>query len=232
MRKGGLVVAALAVLLLALSGCGDSSEGSGGSAHINEDSGSTHDLIADERTGTAPPPAKVTNLRKAAEDANCFLVLDRERKKGEEVPPGTQPPRFGVYPPPSGPYVEAPHQQADGAYLNLPDTINWLGSLSNGRMAIQYAPDLSEKSQLELKGLYDTMYGATLLFPDDEMQYAVAATSWANFLGCTTYETQKTLDALRAFGKATWGKHGKNPVDSVPFEGPTPADPEEQNENG
>ena len=228
MAKGGLVVVALVAVVVAISGCGGSSEGSGGAAHINEESGSTHDLVVDERTGPTPPPVKVTDLRKAADQASCYLLLGTKPEKGKKLPPGAPTPEYQTDPPASGPYVEPPHQQADGAYLNLPAPINQVGALNNGRMTIQYAPDLAEDFQLELKGLYDTMYGATLFFPNDEMQYAVAATTWTNFLGCTSYDSQKTLDALQAFGKATWGKHGGEPVDALPFEGPTPADPAKQ----
>ena len=73
-------------------------------------------------------------------------------------------------------------------------------------MEIQYSPDLPEKNQLELKGLYDTMYGATLLFPNEEMPYEVAATTWTNLLGCKQYKGASTLDAIRAFGKADLGQ--------------------------
>lgn len=227
MIKGGLVATALVAALMAISGCGGSSEGSSSAAHINQESGSTHDLVLDDRTGPPPPPVKVTDLRKAAEQADCYLLRGTKPEKGKELPPGAPTPDYQTDPPASGPYVEPPHQQADGAYMNLPDQINQVGALNNGRMTIQYAPDLSEEFQLELKGLYDTMYGATLFFPNDEMLFAVAATTWTNFLGCTSYDSQKTLDALRAFGKATWGKHGGEPVEAFPFEGPTPADPEE-----
>jgi hypothetical protein len=224
MSKGGFVVSALVAAVIAVSGCGGSSEGN---AHINEESGSTHDLVVDEREGTPPPPMKDTELRKAAREADCYLVLGMKPEKGKRVAPGTPTRPYQTDPPTAGPYVEPPHQQADGAYLNFPDRINQVGALNNGRMTIQYAPDLVEDFQLELKGLYDTMYGATLFFPNDEMQYAVAATTWGNILGCTSYEGQKTLDAIRAFGRETWGKHGNEPVEAFPFEGPTPADPEE-----
>jgi uncharacterized protein DUF3105 len=229
MGKRGLVMFALvaALFVFAASGCGDSSDGASENAHLNEDSGSTHDLVLDDRVGTPPPPVKETKLSKAAEEGSCFLLRDVPPKKGKPIPPDTEPPKYQTDPPVSGPYVEPPHQQADGAYMQRPEPINVLGALNNGRMAIYYAPDLSEEIQMELKGLYDTMYGATLFFPDDEMDFAVAATTWTNFLGCTSYDSQKTLDALRAFGKATWGKHGGKPVESVPFEGPTPVDPEQ-----
>jgi hypothetical protein len=228
MFKGVLVVIALLAALFVVSGCGDSSSGdSGGSAHINEESGSTHDLLPDERVGTPPPAPKETDLKKVAEKANCFLFLNTQPKKGKPLPQGAAPPEYETYPPASGDYVETPYQQADGAYLNMVENIDQLGAVNHGRLAIQYAPDLPEGMQLKLKGLYDTMYGATLLFPNDEMEYAVAATAWTKFLGCTAFEGQKTLDAVRAFGKATWGRYGSEPVKSFPFEGPTPADPEE-----
>lgn len=226
MGKRGLIMIALvaALFVFAASGCGEDSEGSSGNAHVNEDSGTTHDLIRDERVGTPPAPPKETKLRKLAEDAGCFLLLDYREQKPKHLAPGTEPPKYNSDPPTSGPHVEPPYQQADGAYLVEPDEINVVGALDHGRMAIAYAPDMFEEIQLELKGLYDTMYGGTLLFPDDDMQYAVTATTWANFLGCTGWEGEKTLDAVRAFGKATWGKHGSKP--DFPVEGPTPAKPE------
>jgi hypothetical protein len=226
MGKRGLVVIALAAALSATSGCGESSEGAGGNnAHVNESSGSTHGLIRDERVGTPPAAPKATKLRELANAANCFLFLDYREQKPKELPRGAEPPQYHTNPPTSGPHVEPPYQQADGAYLIEPDSINLVGALDYGRMEIAYAPDMSEEIQLKLKGLYNTMYGGTLLFPDDEMQFAVAATTWSNFLGCTGYEGQKTLDVVRAFGKATWGKYGSKPVDAFPVEGPTPADP-------
>ena len=94
----------------------------------------------------------------------------------------------------------------------MPAEIDFVHSLEHGRLEIQYAPDLPEKDQLALKGLYDTMYGATLLFPNEKMPYEVAATTWTNLLGCPTYKGAITLDAIRAFGKATWGKYGGEPV--------------------
>jgi hypothetical protein len=90
---------------------------------------------------------------------------------------------------------------------------------------IQYSPDLSEEDQLAIKGVYDTMYGATLLFPNDKMPYEVAATTWTNLLGCPTYKGAITLDAIRDFGKATWGRYGGEEVFAFTFTGPTPVEP-------
>ena len=57
------------------------------------------------------------------------------------------------------------------------------------------------------------------------MPYAVAATTWTNLLGCPAYKGAITLDAIRAFGKATWGKYGGEAAEDFPFTGPTPAEP-------
>ena len=104
----------------------------------------------------------------------------------------------------------------------MPAEINLVHTLEHGRMEIQYAPDLPQKDQLALKGLYDTMYGATLLFPNDKMTYAVAATTWTNLIGCPEYKGAITLDAIRAFGDETWGRYGGEPAEAFEFTGPTP----------
>ena len=77
-----------------------------------------------------------------------------------------------------------PIQQADGAYSEEPEKIDFVHSLEHGRVEIQYSPELAEKDQLALKGLYETLYAATLLFPNKEMPYAVAATAWRHLMGC------------------------------------------------
>jgi uncharacterized protein DUF3105 len=106
----------------------------------------------------------------------------------------------------------------------MPQEIDFVHSMEHGRLEIQYSPDLPESAQLELVGLYETMYGATLLFPNTNMPYEVAATTWRNLLGCNEYKGAITLDAIRDFGKQTWG-HGREPVEGFPFTGPTPVEP-------
>jgi len=222
--RGVVLVLALVAALLAV-GCGG---GDGnGLAHVNEATGSTNGVPLDEREGTPPPPVKQTNLKKLAEEAGCFLLPNLPEEGNEEVAPGTPSPQYKAALPTSGTHVEEPHQQADGAYTLAPEPIDFVASLDHGRVEIQYAPDLSEEIQLELKGLYDTMYGGVLLFPNESMDFAVAATAWRALLGCTTWEGDTTLDAIRAFGKATWGKRGSKSVDEFPVEGPTPRNPEE-----
>src|SRR4051794_30575298 len=218
------VLLVLVVVLFALSGCGGSDTGQeGGNAHINPQSGSTNEAVPDERVGTTPPPAKGMKVAKAAEAANCYLLRRVPPENDKVISPTAPAPEYPKDPPSSGPHVAPPHQQADGAYLVLPDESATVASLNHGRMAIQYAPDLAEESQLEMKGLYDTMYGGTLIFPNNTMEYAVAATTWSNLLACAGYQGAATLEAIRAFGKATWGKYGDEPLNKFPIEGPTPA---------
>jgi hypothetical protein len=230
---------AVAVFILAGSGGDDNGGGSGGSkdeggAHINLDTeiGSTNGVEPDERAGIVPPPPKVADLRQAAKQAGCDLRLHLKDEGHQHIAPGSPTPHYKTNPPTSGAHVEPPYQQADGAYREMPAPIDFVHSLEHGRLEIQYSPDLPEADQLALKGLYDSMYGATLLFPNDEMPYAVAATTWTNMLGCPKYKGAITLDAVRDFGKATWGKYGGEPVYAFTFSetAPTPAEPEEASE--
>jgi len=222
------VVIAVGVLIFILvSGGGDSSES--GDAHINANQamGNTNGVQPDDRAGIEPARTKVFDLDQAAKEAGCKVELKLEDEGHTHLPQNSPPPNYKTNPPTSGNHVEPPFQQADGAYSDEPKALDVVHSLEHGRLAIQYSPDLPEKAQLELIGLYDTMYGATLLFPNDKMPYEVAATTWTNLLGCKTYKGQATLDAIRAFGRETWGKYGGEPVEGFTFTGPTPAQPDE-----
>jgi hypothetical protein len=220
----GLAVIAGIVAVIVSSGGGGG--GATTDAHIEQGSGSTNGIEPDNRTGTPPPPAKVTNLKVAAKKAECDLRLHLKDEGHTHIAPGSQTPDYKTNPPTSGNHVEPPFQQADGAYAEMPEEIDIVHSLEHGRMEIQYSPDLPEKQQLELKGLYDTMYGGALFFPNDKMDYKVAATTWTNLLGCDEYKGSITDDAIRAFGEATWGKYGGEPVNAFGLKtGPTPAEP-------
>ncbi|HEX6229557.1 MAG TPA: DUF3105 domain-containing protein [Solirubrobacterales bacterium] len=197
-----------------------------GLAHIEQGSGSSNGLEPDGRKGTAPPPAKVKNLKKAARMAGCDLRLGLEDEGHTHIGRSASPPDYKTNPPTSGNHVIPPYQQADGAYAEMPDEINLVHSLEHGRMQIHYTPELSEEDQLAMKGLYDTMYGGTLLFPNSNMDYAVAASTWTNLLGCDEFKGQATFDAIRAFGMATWGRYGGEPVNAFALKGPTPAEPQ------
>lgn len=214
------VLGAVAVLVIGSGGGGAS-----GGAHVNVESGSTNGVSPDGRSGTAPPPVKVADLKTAANKAGCELRLHLKDEGHEHIPPGSPTPPYETNPPTSGNHVEPPYQQADGAYSQMPQEIDIVHSLEHGRLEIQYAPKLSEKDQLALKGLYDSLYAATLLFPNEKMPYQVAATTWTNLIGCKTYKGAITEDAIRDFGKATWGRYGGEPPEAFPFTGPTPANP-------
>jgi len=225
-----ILAVAVAIFIIA-SGSGSSSgpEKDEGGAHINLNTqiGSTNGVQPDERAGIVPPPPKLTNLQAAAKKAECALELHLRDQGHEHIPPGSPTPDYNTNPPVSGPHVDPPYQQADGAYAEEPEPIDFVHSLEHGRMEIQYSPKLPERAQLELKGLYDTMYGATLLFPNPEFEFQVAVTTWTNLMTCYRYKGEITLDAIRAFGKATWGKYGGEDVFAFTFTGPTPAEPEE-----
>lgn len=218
----GLLVLGGLVSVIASSG-GD--DGGSSAAHILQETGSTNGFEPDEREGAAVPAAKQVTLEKAAKDASCVLRLELKDEGNVHLPPTAPTPDYQTSPPTSGNHAEPPYQQADGAYSEMPDEIFLVHTLEHGRMEIQYSPDLPEEEQLELKGLYDTMYGGTLLFPNPDMDYAVAATTWTNLLGCPEYKGAATLDAIRAFGKETWGRYGGEPVNAFGLKGPTPVEP-------
>jgi len=216
----GLIVVAGIVAVIASSGGGDS-----GAAQINQASGSTNGFDPDQREGTAPAAVEVTDLQEAAKQAGCTLRLELKNEGKEHLPPTAETPDYKTSPPTSGNHATSPYQQADGAYSEMPDEIFMVHSLEHGRMQIQYSPDLPEEDQLALKGLYETMYGGTLFFPNENMDYEVAAATWTNLLGCPEYKGEITLDAIRAFGKETWGKYGGEPVNAFSLKGPTPVEP-------
>ncbi len=216
----GLIVVAGIVAVIA-----SSSGGASGEAHINQASGSTNGIKPDERAGTTVAAVKITNLKQAAKQAGCALRLHLKDEGHEHISPTSPTPDYKTNPPTSGNHVEPPYQQADGAYSEMPGEIFIVHSLEHGRMEVQYSPELPEEDQLALKGLYDTMYGGTLLFPNENMDYEVAATTWTNMLGCPKYKGAITLDAIRDFGKATWGRYGGEPATAFSLKGPTPVEP-------
>lgn len=216
-----VVIAGIVALVVNSGGGGGASSG----AHISLESGSTNGVPTDGRSGTPPAPVKVTDLKTAAKQAGCELRLGLKDEGHEHIPPGSKTPAYETNPPTSGPHVEPPYQQADGAYSKMPDEIDFVHSLEHGRLEIQYAPDLPEKNQLALKGLYDTLYAGALLFPNSKMPYQVGATTWTNLIGCKAYRGSITDDAIRDFGQETWGRFGGESPEGFPFSGPTPANP-------
>jgi hypothetical protein len=200
------VIAIVAIFVLS-SG---SDSAAHGNPHINLDSGITNGIALDSRAGIEPPAFEEQNLQAAARAANCELRLRLPEEGDEHIPASAPEPRYKTNPPTSGDHVE--EQQADGAYRESPPLVSVVHSLEHGRLAIQYRPDLPERAQLELIGLFDTMYGGTLLFPNPDMPYMVAATTWTNLMACHSYHQAMTIAAIEAFGGATWGRFGGEPI--------------------
>ncbi|MDQ2630877.1 MAG: DUF3105 domain-containing protein [Actinomycetota bacterium] len=217
---GTLALIALGAVLVLSSGS-DSTDV--GDPHINLESGITNGIAPDTRVGIEPPELEEQNLQAAARAADCELRLRLPEEGDEHIPASAPEPRYKTNPPTSGDHVE--EQQADGAYRETPPPVSVVHSLEHGRLAIQYRPDLPERAQLELIGLFNTMYGGILFFPNPNMPYLVAATTWTKLLACPRYQGAETLVALRAFGKATWGRFGGEPVIGLSPEAPTPSSP-------
>ena len=138
------------------------------------------------------------DLENAAAEAGCDLRLGLPDEGSTTWSPAPSP-RLRHQPADLGQPVITAFQQADGAYLEAPELIEFVHSLEHGRIEIQYAPELPEADQLALKGVFDESPSGMLLFPNSRMPYEVAATAWTQLMGCKSYEGAKTLDAIRNF---------------------------------
>lgn len=206
---GLLAAAVIAGIVVATISGGDGGSGSDSPA-INSATGYVPEgAEGDEREGTAPPEQRQLNLRKAARAAGCELRSPEDEGNGH-LGPSEEPPEYGTNPPTSGNHD--PRPLADGAYKAAPPQRHVIHSLEHGRVAIQYDPELPEQQQLAIKGVFDADRGGMLLFPNPEMPYAVAATAWAQLLGCERYD-EGALDALQAFRDQY---RGRGP-EAVPF---------------
>ena len=165
------VVLAIAAVIFVLASGGDGDSAPEGDAHINLNAsiGSTNGVEPDDRAGTVPAAAKVTEPRGGGQGGRLRAAAEAEGR-GPRPHPGRlagarlqdQPADLGQ---PRRTALPAGRRRLHG---DAGAEIDFVHSLEHGRLEIQYAPDLPEDDQLELKGLYDTMYGATLLFPNDE----------------------------------------------------------------
>jgi Protein of unknown function (DUF3105) len=198
----GLLAAAVVVgiVVVLAGGSGGESEGeqvaeSAENAHIDPTTGIT--VSPDEREGTPPPPIEQARLEQAAEDADCDLRVDLPDEGSNHLAGNEDPPEYETTPPTSGDHD--PNPLADGAYSETPEPRNFVHTLEHGRIEIQYNPDLPEKDQLALKGVFDEDPDGMAFFPNADMPYDVAATAWTQLLGCRSYEGPATLDAIRAF---------------------------------
>ena len=197
---GILTLAVLVGIVVAIASGGGGSDGdTPAAAHVDTATGSINGLAADGREGTIPPEVQNLDLENAADEAGCTLRLALPDEGNTHLEPGAKAPKYGTNPPTSGNHVTSPFQQADGAYVETPELIQFVHSLEHGRIEIQYAPDLPEEDQLALKGVFDESPSGVLMFPNPDMPYEVAATAWTQLMGCKRYEGAKTLDAIRDF---------------------------------
>ena len=211
---GALTAAVLAgIVVVIASGGGGSGPEEPAAAHIDTATGSVNGVAPDARNGTPPPAVVNLDLTNAAREANCDLRLNLRDEGNSHVAPGTHV-TYHTNPPTSGNHVTTPFQQADGAYSEEPDSIDFVHSLEHGRIEIQYAPDLPEQDQLALKGVFDESPSGMLMFPNRQMPYEVATTAWTQLMGCKTYEGAKTLDAIRDFRDQY---RGRGPETQVPI---------------
>ncbi len=200
---GALGLAVIIGLVIVLASGGDdggqSSDDFPENAHIQALSGSTNDYEPDDREGTVPPAVETGDLEAAAETASCELELDLPDEGNGHISDPSKAPAYETNPATSGDHIDIGLQQADGAYAETVEPSYVVHSLEHGRVALQYSPDLSEDEQLELKGIFDESPAGVVFFPNPEMPFEVAATTWTQLIGCETYEGQTTLDALRDF---------------------------------
>jgi len=114
------------------------------------------------------------DAKAAAKAAGCTLTSPPTRAVRTSWPPRRSATRSK--PPTSGNHDPTP--QADGAYLTTPDPRHFVHTLEHGRIEIQYQSSVSKVDQLQLKGVFDEDFHDMLLFPNNNMPFEVAATSW------------------------------------------------------
>ena len=135
-------------------------------AHIQVNSGFLHGVTPDGRTGTPPPALQQGDLQKAADARGLRRCSSTCTTRATPTSPRRATiPDYGTNPPTSGNHA-TPQQLADGAYSEMPPAWYFVHSLEHGRIEIQYSPDLSEKDQLALKGVFDESPAGMLLLPE------------------------------------------------------------------
>lgn len=172
---GVLAVAAVAILVLVVA----SGAGGGGSGSF-PGAGSV-------------PERRVFDLEPAAQAAGC-TVRELE-SEGEQHVEGHV--RYRSNPPHSGNHNQGPAE--DGAYADPIDDENLVHALEHGRVVYWFNPGASAQVKGDLKALFDEDDYHVLVAPSERrMPYEVAATAWAQVLGCKQFN-ERTFDALRAF---------------------------------
>jgi hypothetical protein len=211
----GLLTAAVVAGLVAVIMGGDEGDVSTpAGAHIQINSGVLDGNTPDDRDGTDPPDRQFGDLAESAMKAGCELHLDLPDEGNNHFEDDT----MGTYktnPPTSGDHFGSPTENAsgpiaDGAYTTTPAESRLVHSMEHGRVEIRYAPDLPEDQQMALKGKFDDDPDGMLLFPDDDLPYAVAVSAWRNYIGCKQWDPL-VLDVIENF-RDTYRGNGPEPV--------------------
>lgn len=126
------------------------------------------------------PPVEAIDLTAAARSAGCVL------RRGD---------RFD----PSVPISGSPGRRAEPGFYEDPLPADALvGALRRGIIVIHYQRDLPGGTVSELRVVQRALPTGTIVTPNDEMRFTVAATAWRRGLGCSGV-TDSTVDALRLF---------------------------------
>ena len=137
------------------------------------------------------PPVKAIDLTAAARSAGCVL------RRGDQ---------FDTSVPVSG----SAGRPADPGFYEDPLPANALvGALRRGFIVIHYRRDVPAGTVRELRVVQRAVPAGTIVTPNDDMRFMVAATAWRRRLGCSRV-TDGTVDALRLFrgryiGRVTGG---------------------------
>jgi hypothetical protein len=142
------------------------------------------------------PPASDTSLTHAAAQAKCSLRTFRSYGKAT----GSGRVSYRTNPPTSG--ASSSHAAADGIYDDPVSTTQVTRALENGRVIVQFAPEVSERLRGQLKTLVNEDPRHTILTANQtDMPFAIAASAWRHYVGCNT-AGPAAFDALRDFRTA------------------------------
>jgi hypothetical protein len=198
LRLVQLVVAGILVLaigtgaVIALVGGGD-----GGDVDA-----ATPTVPADTESDVAIPEQEEEDLEAAVEAAGC--ELGTFTSEGQQHVADDEQVEYGTNPPTSGPHYATPAQ--DGVYEagNSPQPESWVHTLEHGRIVLQYAPGTEPMRVGQLTALFNEpnqdrpQYHMVLMENTTEMEFAVAAVAWENYVGCPEFNDE-IWDAFRAF---------------------------------
>ena len=181
---GVLAVAAVVAIVVVLASSGGGGGGAGGGEPV-ADSG--------EFPPGSVPAIETTDLTEAADAAGCKVTEDPEEGNTHVETPV----EYEGNPPTSGDHNPIPTE--DGAYTGAPPIENLVHAHEHGRIVIQYQPDAPDEVKGNLKALFDEDPYHMIITPNPtDMPFEVAATTWAQTLGCPQMNDQ-VYDAIRAF---------------------------------